>query len=325
MTTSNVSESSSGTVTRVLKYIWRDYSIVIALICIVIVAGLIEPRFAAPGNLLLIMRQASVIGMIALGMTFVIITGGIDLSAGHVLASAGTVLILLQGMDDMPLIAAILACLAVSTSIGFMNGCIITKFKVPPFIVTLAVGTLLRSVAMFLLGGLSVSGRAVPEFTRIGTGTIGPIPFPLIVWISSAFILGFVLNYTKFGSYIFAVGGNENAARYSGIKTNQIKVAAYTLTGFCIGIATVLDLSRTAAVSAATSGLLFEFDAITAVVIGGTALSGGRGRIMGTFFGMIIIGLVSNLIIMIGFSPFLSGAVKGTIILGAVLLQRRDQ
>jgi ribose transport system permease protein len=156
-------------------------------------------------------------------------------------------------------------------------------------------------------------------------GSVGVVPIPLIVFLTFAVLLGLVLKYTKFGSYVYAVGGNENAARYSGINVDRVKIGTYVLLGFCIGVASVLDFSRMASVNAAMSGNLYEFDAITAAVIGGTALSGGRGRIVGTVMGVLILGIVSNILIMLNMSPFLSGATKGVIILAAVLLQKQDK
>ena len=309
---------------RFLKYLWAEHSIIIVFVVIFATCIIIAPpRFFTIQNIMTILRNASIIGVIALGITFVIITGGIDLSAGHVVAVSGSILILLQGREDVPLILAILACFAVATFVGFVNGFIVTKFKVPPFIVTLAIGTIARSLTMFFLQGRTVSGRNVPEFTQIGSGSQWIIPNALIIWITAAVILGCVLAYTKFGSYVYAVGGNENAARYSGINVDRVRIMAYTITGFMVGIAALLDMSRMAAVSPPTSGLYYEFDAITAAVVGGAALSGGKGRMYGTVLGMILIALVSNLMIMMQMSPFLSGTVKGVIILLAVLLQRK--
>jgi len=309
------------------KYLWKNYSIVIVCIALFIIFGIIEPRFLQLGNIILILRHSSIVGMIALGMTFVIITGGIDLSSGHVVAFAGAGLILIQGNDAIPLLAAIplaiIAAILIATTVGFLNGSIITRFKVPAFITTLAIGIIVRSLTMFFLGGATARGRVASEFTQIGLGGIGPIPYSLIIWIISAIVLGSVLKFTKFGSYIYAVGGNENAARYSGIPVNKIKIMAYSLAGLCVGIATVLDMSRMAALSPGMAGEGYEFDAITAVVVGGTSLAGGRGRIVGTVFGMILVTVVTNLMIMTGISPFLSGAVKGLIILAAVLLQKK--
>ena len=317
--------SKSNPALRAIKHIWSEYSIVLVMIFIFVVAGIIAPRFFTASNIMIILRQASIIGMIALGMTFVIIIGGIDLSSGHVVAAAGTVLILLQGNADIPLVVVIVACIAVATLIGFINGAIITRFHLPPFIVTLAIVIMVRSLALNHTNGVSITGRRVPEFVQIGTGSIGVIPNALIIWIVCAIIFGGILAFTKFGSYIYAVGGNEIAAKHSGISVNKVKLAAYTIAGFCVGVATLLDLSRMAAVAAATTGDMYEFDAITAVVVGGATLSGGRGRILNTVFGVIIITSVSNIMIMFGLSPFLSGMLRGTIILIAVLLQKKDK
>lgn len=308
---------------KLAKLAWEDYSIVIITVVVFVVSGLIAPRFLTTSNILLVLRHTSVIGLIALGMTFVIINGMIDLSSGHVAAMAGTVLLILQGNENMPLWIAILACFAVATAAGFLNGLLITKLRLPFFIVTLAIGIMARSITLFMTNGVSVDGRRVPEFTNIGNGSLGIIPYPVIVWVLMAVILSIVLYYTKFGSYTYAVGGNATAAKYSGISTDAIRIAAFTLTGFCVGVASLLQFSRVAAILPGTSGGMFEFDAITAVVIGGAALSGGRGTILGTFFGMLIIGVVSNLLVMFNISPFLTGFFKGSLILLAVLFQRK--
>ncbi|MCL2231921.1 MAG: ABC transporter permease [Treponema sp.] len=308
-----------------LKKIWDNYSIVLVTIAIVLVTAIFNPRILTVHTMLSIMRSASIVGIIALGMTFVIIAGGIDLSAGHVVAACGGALIILQRNPDLPLFVALFACIAVALVIGMINGTIITKANLPPFIVTLAIGIFFRSVTMHFLGGATVSGRNVPEFTSIGMGTTFGLPNAMVAFVIMAIILSFVLNYTKFGSYVYAAGGNENAARYSGINVHRVRIATYVLLGLCIGITTIFDLSRMAAVAANTSGLQYEFDAITAVVIGGTALSGGKGRMLGTVMGVFIIGMVNHMMVMMNISPFLAGAVKGTIILVAVLLQKQDK
>jgi ribose transport system permease protein len=272
-----------------------------------------------------ILRNSSIIGVIALGMTFIIITGGIDLSSGHVLAACGTILILLQGNPAIPLPMAILGCIATASVICLINGVVITKANLPPFIVTLAVGIFVRSITKHICRGATITGRNIPEFTTIGNGSVGVVPIPLIVFLFVAILLGCILKFTKFGSYVYAVGGNESASKYSGIKVHQIKIWCYLLMGVCVAIAAVLDMSRMAAVSANSSGDMYEFDAITAVIVGGTPLSGGRGRILGTVMGVFILGVVSNIMVMMNISPFLSGAVKGLVILIAVLLQKQEK
>jgi ribose transport system permease protein len=264
-------------------------------------------------------------------MTFVIIAGGIDLSSGATLATSGAALIALQklvteaGDPAMPLIVPIVVCLTISTGIGFANGIIITKAKLPPFIVTLAVGIIARSVVMYFCRGATIMGNRIPTFTNIGNGSVFGIPIPFIVAILLAVVLHIILTRSKFGTYVFAVGGNENAARYSGIKVDRIKIVTYMLVGFCTGIAAVIEMSRMAAVAATSSGMQYEFEAITAVIVGGTSLNGGKGRLVGTIVGFIILGIVNNMMIMLNISPYLSGAVKGAVILFAVLLQRRDK
>jgi ribose transport system permease protein len=311
--------------------IWRNYSVVVVFFVIIGICGLAAPRFLRPGNLLSILRNTSIVGSIAIGMTFVIIAGGIDLSSGPVFASAGAVLIFLQRMKNpdgsplLPLFVAILACCAVAMVFGLLNGVVITKAKLPPFIVTLAVGIIARSVTMFICRGATIMGNNVPQFSQIGNGSILGIPIPFLVVIVMAVLFHILLTRTKPGTYVFAVGGNENAARYSGIKVDRIKIFTYMLVGLCTGIAATMEMSRMVAVAAASSGSQYEFEAITAVIVGGTALSGGRGRLVGTIVGFIILGIVNNMMIMLNISPYLSGAVKGAVILFAVLLQRRER
>jgi len=241
------------------------------------------------------------------------------------------VLIFLQRMvnpDGSPLVPlplAILACCAVAVAFGLLNGVVITKAKLPPFIVTLAVGIIARSITMYVCRGATIMGNNIPQFTQIGSGSLLGIPIPFIVVIVMAVLFHIFLTRTKYGTYVFAVGGNENAARYSGIKVDRVRIITYMLVGLCTGIAATMEMSRMAAVAAATSGSQYEFEAITAVIVGGTALSGGRGRLLGTIVGFIILGIVNNMMIMLNISPYLSGAVKGAVILFAVLMQRRER
>ena len=316
---------------ELLKRLWQKNSVIVVFVVIIILCGIAAPRFLRPDNLLNILRNTSIVGVIALGMTFVIIGGGIDLSSGPILATSGAVLIFLQRMVTpegdplLPLWLAIFACLAVATSFGFINGIIITKASLPPFIVTLAVGIIARSVVMYICRGATIMGNRIQEFTRIGNGSIFRIPIPFIIAVLLAVFLHIILTRSKFGTYVFAVGGNEDAARFSGIKVDRIKIFTYMLVGLCAGIAATIEMSRMAAVAAATSGSLYEFEAITAVIIGGTSLSGGKGRLIGTIVGFILLGIVNNMMIMLNISPYLSGAVKGAVILFAVLIQRRER
>ncbi|PKL21798.1 MAG: ribose ABC transporter permease [Spirochaetae bacterium HGW-Spirochaetae-4] len=315
---------------EILVRIWKNYSIVVVFFIIIAICGILAPRFLQPNNLLNILRNTSIVGVIALGMTFVIIGGGIDLSSGPVMATSGAALIFMQrmvteaGTPVYPLWFAILVCCLIGTAFGLLNGLIITKAKLPPFIVTLAVGIIARSLVMYFGRGATIMGNRIIEFTRIGSGSIFGIPTPFIIAALLAFLFHFILTKTKFGTYVFAVGGNENASRYSGIKVDRIKIYTYMIVGLCAGIAATIEMSRMAAVAVTTSGSQYEFEAITAVIVGGTALSGGRGRILGTIVGFVILGIVNNMMIMLNISPYLSGAVKGSVILFAVLMQRKD-
>jgi ribose transport system permease protein len=231
-----------------------------------------------------------------------------------------------NGNPLIPLPVAVLICCLIAIGFGFINGIIITKASLPPFIVTLAIGIIARSVTIYFCRGATIIGNRIPEFTRIGNGSFfGLVPVPFVIVILLAIALNVVLKRSKFGTYVFAVGGNENAARFSGIKVDRIKIFTYMLVGMCTGVAATIEMSRMAAVAAVTSGQLYEFEAITAVIIGGTSLSGGKGRLIGTVVGFIILGVVNNMMIMLNISPYLSGAVKGTVILFAVLIQRRER
>jgi ribose transport system permease protein len=313
------------------KRIWREYSILVVFVVIIGICGMLAPRFLHPDNLLNILRNTSIVGAIALGMTFVVIAGGIDLSAGPVMATSGAVLILLQRMTNsdgspvVPLPVAIAACCLVAMAFGLANGLIITKAKLPPFIVTLAVGIIARSVTMYFCRGATIMGNNIPEFTDIGNGSVFEIPIPFVIVVGLAIVFHVVLTKSKFGTYVFAVGGNESASLYSGIKVDRIRIATYMMVGLCTGVAATIEMSRMAAVAASTSGNQYEFEAITAVIVGGTSLSGGRGRLVGTIVGFIILGIVNNMMIMLNISPYLSGAVKGAVILFAVLMQRRER
>jgi ribose transport system permease protein len=307
------------------KLAWREYSVVLIFIVAFIICAIIAPRFATLNNIRAILRNVSTIGMISLGMTFVLISGGIDLSSGAVLATAGAALIILQGSGHVPLWLAIAVCIAVAVGFGFINGLIITKTNMPPFIVTLAVGIIARSVTMFVTKAATITGRNIPEFTNIGNGDFLWLPIPFWIVIFFIVIFHIILTKTKFGTFVFAVGGNEIAAEYTGIKIKRIKILSYMLLGLCVGIAATIESSRMAAIASTTSGANYEFEAITAVLVGGTSISGGRGKIIGTVVGFLILGIISNMMIMMNISPYLNGALKGIVILIAVLFQRRER
>ena len=307
---------------KLLNKIWKENSYVFALIVLVVFASIISDDFFSTVNIFNILRQVSIVGIIALGMTFVIISGGIDLSVGSVVAVCGVVILVLQEMG-VPVVLSIAAGCAVGMGIGCMNGFIIAKAKLAPFIVTLATMTIVRSLVIFFSDGSSVIGDANSVFTQIGGGKLGMIPIPVIIFAGMIVLCYFLLNKTKFGRYVFAVGGNETTALYSGIRVDKVKIMVYGLIGLMVGIAAMIESSRLASVSSSSSGLYYEMDAIAAVIIGGTPMIGGKGKISGTVVGIIILGVISNIMNLVNISPYLNGAVKGIIILVAVLLQKR--
>ncbi len=310
----------------VSRRLWSKYSIVVVFIvlfafCAIITGG----KFSEWNNVTTILRNASTVGIIALGMTFVIISGGIDLSSGPVMATAGTVLVFMQGSGQFPLFVSILACIAVAALFGLINGIIITKIKVPPFIVTLATGIIARSITMYICKGATVTGDNTDTFFKsLGNGSILSIPTPFLIMLVVAVILTILLIKTKFGTFTSAVGCNEVAARYSGIKVDRTKIWTYVIAGICVGIAGTIEISRMVAVSSTSSGSNYEFDAITAVLVGGTSLAGGRGTIYGTVIGAILLYFVNNMMIQLDISTYLTGALKGAVIMIAVLLQARN-
>ncbi len=306
--------------------IWSNYRIVFVFIIFYIVCTLLtHGKFGTWNNMSTILRNASTIGVIALGMTFVIIAGGMDLSSGPVLACVGSIFIFLQGAG-YPLILPVVVCIAAAIGIGLVNGLIITKAKIPPFIVTLAIGIIARSVTTFICQGKTVTGNNQDLFVKkIGNGSIGSIPNPLIIMLVLAVILTIILTKTKLGTYIISVGCNENAARYSGINVERIKIITYMIVGACTGIAAVIEMSRMVAVSSVSSGQGYEFDAITAVLVGGTALEGGRGTIYGTVIGAVLLQFVNNMMVQMNISIYLAGTLKGIIIFLAVFLNSRNR
>ena len=308
--------------------IFRKYGIVLALIILIIALTVATNKFFTPNNLITILTQTSINALLAIGVTFVILTGGIDLSVGSVLAVSGVVFAMFAQVDDngvmmYPAVVAVIMGILVGLAFGIFNGAIVAKAKVAPFIVTLGTLTIARGTALLLSNGRPVSDMA-PDFKEFGSGTLGGIPYLVIVMIIVAVIATFVLSKTKFGRYVYAVGGNEEAARASGIPASNIKMTTYIISGFICGIAGVLQSCRIV-VGQPNIGQGYELDAISAVVIGGTALSGGVGKMWGTIVGAFIIGVLNNGLDLLGVSSYWQQVISGAIIIGAVLLDRTDK
>lgn len=299
---------------------FRNYlmplSILVALIAF---TGIVAPEFFHLDNLLNVARQASIVGVVAVGMTFVILTGGIDLSVGSVLAIAAVVMAMMAD-NGAPLALIIPAVIAVGAVAGIVNGVGVALLGIQPFIMTLATLVIGRGVALRITDGgpqdFLLTGKVV-DF--LGSGGIGRVPGPLFVFVGLA-VLGYVaLRYLPFGRYLYAIGGSREAARLSGVKTHRNLIGAYAVSGACASIAGIMTASRLS-VGDPTAGNLAELDAIAAVVIGGTSLAGGVGGMPGTVAGAFLLAVVSNLLNLTGVSPFDQQIVKGIVIIAAVLL-----
>jgi ribose transport system permease protein len=313
---------------------WKSYLVkfhsLIALLLMVVVMMLLSDKFMTVDNFWNVMRQISVNVCISVGMTLVILTGGIDLSVGSILAFCGAVSaglyrngIQVQEFDlfiGFTLLGAILVGIGAGAILGGFNGIMITRFKVPPFVATLAMLTMARGLTLLWTGGFPITGLG-DSFTFYGTGWFLGIPMP--VWISAIIvILAVVLAVkTRLGRYIYAVGGNEKASILSGLNIKKIKIIVYIIAG---ALAAVGGLIVTARLDSAqpNAGMGYELDSIAAVVIGGTSLSGGRGSIMGTVQGALIIGVLNNGLVLLNVSPFWQQVIKGLVILIAVIIDR---
>ena len=317
--------------TLLKKIDWQKYASFIALLVLILISSFLSPYFHKFQNLMNILRQVSYTGIIALGMTFVIIGGGIDLSVGSMTAFIGAVVVLLMnslnafiGNEVIVIIIGIATGIMVGALVGAFNGFMITKGKIAPFIVTLGSMAIFRSLTLYIgnAGEIRSSNMIYGEF---GMGSFMRIPVPVWVMLILAAILNLVLNNTRYGRYICAVGSNQDVARFSAINVNFVRFFSYTLIGILVAISSILLASRFNAVSTSNMGLGFELDVIAAVIVGGTALTGGRGTVWGTICGAIMLGVINNMMNMVGVSPYLQGTVKGIVILGAVYIQRQKQ
>ena len=282
-------------------------------------------------NWLNILRNNAPVGIIALGMTFVIISGGIDLSVGSTLVAVGAMVMMVvdgsatgMGITGVPAyIIAIAVGLVFGALLGWLNGVLIAHGKLPPFIATLGTMQIFCSVTQHLTQHANPS---VPKgFLQIANLKIGSFYImPILYWLAIAAVLYVVSKRTTFGRHVFAVGSNIRTARLSGINVNKVKRRIYMLTGMLVAIAAIIQVSRIGSMDYASAGSGYEMDAIAAVIVGGTSMSGGKGSIVGTVLGMLIIGVMNNLLTLFGVPPFLREACKGVIVIVAVLLQKKE-
>lgn len=300
-----------------------QYGIAIAFVLICLLLAILHPAFLTLSNIRVILTQVSINALLAFGVTFVIITGGIDLSLGSVLAVAGIAAAVFAHPDSYPLIVPIAAGIGAGLFIGAFNGLVITKSKVPPFIVTLGTMTIARGLALILSNGRPVSNLS-DSFNFIGGGALAGIPFPIIILIVTFLICAILLSKTTWGRYMYAVGGNELAAKASGINVGKIKMMVYTICGGLAGLAGILLTSRITT-GQPNAGMGFELDAIAAAIIGGTSTSGGTGTMVGTLLGALLIGVISNGLDLMNVSSYYQLVVKGLIIVGAVVLDSANK
>ncbi len=300
------------------------YGPFVALVVLFVISSLASPYFLQLRNLTNILRQISYTGIIALGMTFVIISGGIDLSVGSATALVGAVAIMVLnflGGGVWAIVAAIAVAVLAGASAGALNGFVITRWRVAPFIVTLGTMSIFRSLTLFMTNA-SVLRSTSQLYPKLGMGYTLGLPNPVWLMLILAAVFHMVLYHTRYGRYVSAVGSNERVATYAAIKTAWIKFYSYVIVGATVGITSILLSSRLNSVGSTNAGSGYELDAIAAVIIGGTSLSGGSGSIVGTLIGAVILGIVNNMLNMMGVSPYLQGTVKGLVIIGAVLIQR---
>lgn len=308
----------------------KKFQSLIALLLLCIILSILSDKFLTVDNAWNVMRQISVNVCISVGMTLVILTNGIDLSVGSILAFSGAVTagLLKFGLEfdtfnlfvGFTLLGAVISGIVVGGGFGYFNGWMITRFKVPPFVATLAMLAIARGATMLWTGGFPITGLG-ESFGFIGTGWFAGIPMP--VWISIVIVAIAVLitTKTKLGRHIYAIGGNESASRLSGINIKRVIIYVYAIAG---ALAAIGGLIVTARLDSAqpNAGMSYELDSIAAVVIGGTSLSGGRGTIMGTVQGALIIGVLNNGLVLLNVSPFWQQVIKGFVILIAVIIDK---
>lgn len=292
----------------------------LGLIVVSVLMGFASANFFSVSNIMNVLRQVSVVGILGVGMTFVILTGGIDLSVGAVMALAGTIAAGLMVNMGLPGVVGILAALALGVAIGLFNGALVAWGRMPAIIVTLATMGMARGLGLIYSGGYPISG--LPSWISwFGVGRVGIVPVPVILMLVIYAAAWILLQRTPFGRQVYAIGGNETAASLSGVKTRRIKLAVYGISGLTSALAAIILTGRLMS-GQPNAGVGFELDAIAAVVLGGTAIAGGRGLILGTLIGAVLLGILNNGLNLMGINPYLQDVIKGAIILLAIYIGR---
>jgi ribose/xylose/arabinose/galactoside ABC-type transport system permease subunit len=297
----------------------QRFGVGFALLLLVSIAGILQPIFLEPSNILSVLRQVSITGTVAVGMTFVIISGGIDLSVGSIVGLAGMLAIMFQSYG---LVVSIGMALAVGALVGMANGHGVAK-GIVPFLMTLATMTGVRGIAFMVSDGFPVMG-ASEAYAWIGAGHVAGIPVPVLILGFTVAVGYFILEWTTFGRSVYAVGGNAEAARLAGINLGRNRIYVYGISGLLSGVAGVVITARMTSCDPSVGGM-FELDAIAATVIGGTNISGGEGKVIRTLIGSLIMGVLANIMNLTNVSPYPQQVVKGLIILGAVVMDKMKQ
>nr|WP_246781624.1 ABC transporter permease [Rhizobium sp. BK379] len=311
------------------RLIMQEYGIFLAFLILVIILSFSNEFFLTGGNISNVLLQTSINGVLAIGMTFVILTRGIDLSVGSVVALAGIVSASFATTSatagvigsPYPVAVGLLVGVFVGIICGSISGVIVSRFSVPAFVATLGMLSAARGMTLIYGGGRPVPALT-PAFRWIGTGDVFGVPAPVIVLAVVFAVSWWILNRTRFGRYIYAVGGNPHAAKTSGINTDRIRFTVYVISGGLAGLAGILLSARTGS-GLPQAGVAYELDAIAAVVIGGTSLSGGVGRVTGTLIGALIIGVMNNGLDLMGIQSYYQQVLKGALIVGAVMLDQK--
>ncbi len=303
----------------------RDLGIVIVFVVILAILMILSPNaFARPANLINIFKQASINGILAMGMMFVIISGGIDLSVGSTVALTGVVAASFAHPGEYALIVPIILSLVIGLFIGWLNGVGVTYGGIPPFIVTLGMMTIIRGVALIVSGGAPVFG-VTDQFENIaGAFLFDRIPLLVVYFIAITIISAYILTKSVFGRRVYAIGGNETSAGFSGINVRKIRISVFMISGLLAGFAGLLLASRTVS-GIPTAGQSYELDAIAAVIIGGVSMSGGSGRWYGTIIGALLIAVIGNGLDILNVSSHFQLVIKGAIIIIAVLLDVKSK
>ncbi|NDL63877.1 ABC transporter permease [Acerihabitans arboris] len=301
---------------KVLKF-FSNNSTLLVFFVMLIVANFLSDRFYSPENITNVLRQSVPLGLAAIGMLFVILTGGIDLSVGSIMALVSVAVALL--IPEIGVMPAIVAGAGIATLVGAAAGCLVTFFNIAPFIATLAMMTIARGLALIAAKGQPIFIDDV-SYVNFGTGYLLGLPLPVYVFIAFAIIAHFVYQYTVFGRLVISIGSNETATRFAGVRVDWYKFAVYALSGLACGLAGVLASTRTG-VGSPVMSIGFELDVIAAVVVGGASLAGGRGTVVNTIIGVLILSIISNLMNLMNISGYNQQVVKGAIIIIAVMLE----